>query len=304
MTIKRIDFFDFIFNGGRGIRTDQVDWSVSDADLSALLAGLGGGGGSGNITFVRTTVPADAFGSNGDVAIVRISATEIRGYEKSAGTWALQWTSGLPSGSDARRALRWNDTNSSWEAFSSESTLYYALTTTESAMTPIRDVIIDALTNGFNDSIRGQRRNTHYNSSVGEIVLGRQYLPYYNVNGAAGASWEGDAARGRADSIAAFAAFSVSPLYSWIILPADTNGAILANRYWNVVPRDGTSSEPPGVITNTPAFTRVNQDLIINDVTFHAARARIEWETGTTIHNFELTFNPQQDAPTAVWQTP
>ena len=36
--IPRIDFFDFRFGGGRGIRTDQIDWSVSDPELTALLA--------------------------------------------------------------------------------------------------------------------------------------------------------------------------------------------------------------------------------------------------------------------------
>ena len=42
MTIKRTDYFNFLFAGGRGIRTDQVDWSVADPDLVALVANLTG----------------------------------------------------------------------------------------------------------------------------------------------------------------------------------------------------------------------------------------------------------------------
>ena len=208
----------------------------------------------------------------------------------------------LPDGSAAENSLRWNEDASSWESYSAVSTYYWALTPTVD-MQPIADVMIDALTNGFNRSIRGSRP-THYESSVGEVVLSSPLLPIYNINGAAGASWEADAAKGRVASIAALAVFNIETVYSWIILAGDVNGDTLANRYWNIVPRTGTSSEPAGVIANMPEFSQVNKDLIINGVTFLAARARIEWEAGTTIHNFGLTFNPQQDAPTAVWQTP
>ena len=89
---KRADFFLFLFNGGRGIRTDQVDWSVDDVDLAALLASLGGGGGSGNFAFALTAVPANTFGSDGDVAIVRFTSLELRGYLKVSGIWVRQWT--------------------------------------------------------------------------------------------------------------------------------------------------------------------------------------------------------------------
>ena len=264
MPIPRYDYFDFRFRGGRGIRKSQVDWSVDDGDADAYVQSLA--------------------------------------------------TSGvLPSGNAGRRALRWNNTTSSWEAFSSESTYYYALTVTTDTQ-QIAAVMIDALTTGFNRSIRGRRPN-HYNSSVGEVVLSTQpsaeaaaaqpIFAYYPINGAGSPSWEADAGRGRAASVAALAAFNnISTVYLWIILAEDVSGAFLANRYWNVVPRPGSGSEPAGVITNTPAFTQVNQNLIINGVTFVAARARIEWEPGTTIHNFELTPNSEQDAPSAVWQTP
>ena len=239
-----------------------------------------------------------------------------RGIRKSQVDWSVDdgdadayvqslATSGvLPSGSSARRALRWNDTTSSWEAFSSVGTYYWVLTPTID-MQPITDVMIDALTNGFNRAIRGSP-NTHYNSSVGEVVLSSPSLPRYRINGASGASWEADAAiRNQAASIAAIAAFNISTVYSWIILAGDVNGELIANRYWNIVPSEATiTTEPLGVFTNTPAFTQVNKNLIINGVTFLVARARLEWEPGTTNHNFELTFNPQQDAPTAVWQTP
>ena len=240
------------------------------------------------LNLVGTGVEATA---QGDVVTIAVSST------------------GLPSGTPAENRLRWNDTTSSWEAFSSVGTYYWALTPTID-MQPIANVMIDALTNGFNRAIRGARP-THYNPSVGEAVLSTQPLPaalpvlaYYPINGAAGSSWEADAARGRAASVAAIAAFNISTVYSWIILAEDVSGAFLANRYWNVRPTHYNSSEPPGVLANTPAFGRVNKDLIVNGVTFVAARARLEWEPGTTIHNFELTFNPQQDAPTAVWVTP
>ena len=36
--IPRIDFFDFLFNRGRGVKPTQVDWSEPDADLDAKIA--------------------------------------------------------------------------------------------------------------------------------------------------------------------------------------------------------------------------------------------------------------------------
>ncbi len=94
MPIKRPDYFDFIFNSGRGIRADQVDWSVSDPELSALLASLsgGGGGGSGNTAFALSAVPANTFGTDGDIALIRFTSLELRGYLKVSGIWVRQWT--------------------------------------------------------------------------------------------------------------------------------------------------------------------------------------------------------------------
>ena len=89
MTIPRIDYFNFLFAGGRGIRTNQVDWSVSDTELTALLANLGA---AGNTAYALGSVPDDADGVDGDVAVVRYSPLALRGYEKIAGTWVRQWT--------------------------------------------------------------------------------------------------------------------------------------------------------------------------------------------------------------------
>ena len=91
MAIPRITFFDFLFNGGRGIRTTQVDWSVSDPELNALLSNLGA---AGNTAFALDAAPDDADGSDGDIAIARISATELRGYKKESGSWTQVWTFG------------------------------------------------------------------------------------------------------------------------------------------------------------------------------------------------------------------
>ena len=38
MTIPLVDFLEFLFNGGRGLKTTQVDWAVTDPNLNALLA--------------------------------------------------------------------------------------------------------------------------------------------------------------------------------------------------------------------------------------------------------------------------
>ena len=205
-------------------------------------------------------------------------------------------TSGvLPAGSAARRSLRWNETNSNWESFSSESTWYFALTASVD-MQPIADVMIDALTNGFNRRVRGSNA-THYNPAVGEVVLGRWNLPRYPIYGANN-SWAAD---GDADAVAAF---GVSPVYSWVILPADVAGEAIQNRFWTIAPIGGGSGEAAGVFDNIPAFTEVNMNLIIDGVTYRAARARIEWEAGTVNYGFNLGFSPMEDAPTAVWQAP
>ena len=89
MAIPRLAFFNFLFNGGRGIRADQVDWSVSDTELNALLSNLGA---AGNTAFALDAAPDDADGSDGDIAIARISATELRGYKKESGSWTQVWT--------------------------------------------------------------------------------------------------------------------------------------------------------------------------------------------------------------------
>lgn len=39
MSVGWTDFFSFLFNGGRGIRANQVDWGVTDSDLQALIDG-------------------------------------------------------------------------------------------------------------------------------------------------------------------------------------------------------------------------------------------------------------------------
>ena len=89
MAIPRITFFNFLFNNGRGIRADQVDWSVSDADLTALLSSLGA---AGNTAYALTTAPDDVDGADGDIAIALLSPTELAGYSKVGGTWTQVWT--------------------------------------------------------------------------------------------------------------------------------------------------------------------------------------------------------------------
>ena len=63
MTIPRDDFFNFLFGGGRGIRTDQVDWSKSDTELTVLLGTASGGG-------LHFRNPADIF-TGADLAACR-----------------------------------------------------------------------------------------------------------------------------------------------------------------------------------------------------------------------------------------
>ena len=94
MTIPRFDFFDFLFNNWRGIKADQVDWSVADPDLVALLAMVSG---SGNTSYVGTHSPDDANGFNGDVYL-RTQSGDI--FVKESGAWAKQFNF-----SDAVQAL-------------------------------------------------------------------------------------------------------------------------------------------------------------------------------------------------------
>ena len=210
-------------------------------------------------------------------------------------------SSGLPPGGAARRSLRWNDTDSSWEAFSAEDVWYYALTPTVD-MQGIADVMIDGLTNGFNQSIRGSIQ-LHYNPAIAEAVINRYNRPYYLINGANN-SWEADGTAGNTEAAAAVAAFSVPTIYLWIILPADTGGDYILNRFWEVKTLLGGASEDRGILANTPAFGQGGQNIIIDGVTYLTARARIDWETGTTNHNFQLDLNVVEDAPTVVWQSP
>lgn len=44
MAIPRPDFFDFLFNRGRGVRKNQVDWSVADTEFDRAVAAIATGG--------------------------------------------------------------------------------------------------------------------------------------------------------------------------------------------------------------------------------------------------------------------
>ena len=89
MTIPRVTFFNFLFNGGRGIKANQVDWSVTDSELSTLLSNLGA---AGNTAFALTGDPDDSIGVDGDVAVSLLSGTELAGYRKESGAWVQAWT--------------------------------------------------------------------------------------------------------------------------------------------------------------------------------------------------------------------
>ena len=89
MTIPRVTFFNFLFNGGRGIKANQVDWSVTDSELSTLLSNLGA---AGNTAFALTGTPDDSIGVDGDVAVSLVSTTELAGYRKESGAWVQAWT--------------------------------------------------------------------------------------------------------------------------------------------------------------------------------------------------------------------
>ena len=86
--IPRLTFFGFRFNGGRGIRKNQVDWTTDDPTFDSLLQGLTG---SGTITFLLTAVPANSIGVDSDTALVRVSSLSVHAYKKVAGSWARQW---------------------------------------------------------------------------------------------------------------------------------------------------------------------------------------------------------------------
>lgn len=88
MGIPRPDFFDFLFNGGRGIRKNQVDWSGDDPAFDGLITQLMG---SINSTRFLTSVPSDGLGIDGDTALVRLSPIVVHAYRKIAGTWVRQW---------------------------------------------------------------------------------------------------------------------------------------------------------------------------------------------------------------------
>ena len=89
MPITLRDNLNFPFNGGRGIPPTQVDWSVSDSALTTLLTNLAA---AGNTAHIPTSPPDTADGADGDVAIVRLSATQLAGYSKASGVWTQDWT--------------------------------------------------------------------------------------------------------------------------------------------------------------------------------------------------------------------
>ena len=163
-------------------------------------------------------------------------------------------------------------------------------------MQPIAAAVVDMLANGANRRVRGSNA-THYNPAISQVVLTRWNIPYYPITGALN-SWVGD---GDAD---AAAAFSISTVFHWIVLPADVSGQYIANRFWTIAPRGGGSGETAGEIANTPAYTEVNARLLINGVEYRVARARIEWAGGTVNYNLGVGFTPVSDAPTAVWVGP
>ena len=134
MPIPRIDFFDFRFGGGRGIRKSQVDWGVDDADADAYVQSLA--------TSVACCRPVPTL--NG--------------------------------------SLRWNDTTSSWEAFSSVGTWYYALTVDANSLAQIPAALTEALISGFTPALTPGNYQTTY-ATAAEVVIGRFNLPYYLING-------------------------------------------------------------------------------------------------------------------------
>ena len=89
MPITFTDSVSFPFNNGRGITPDQVDWDITDTELTTLLTTLAA---AGNTSHVLTAVPVAADGADGDTAIVLVSATEVAGYSKAAGAWTQTWT--------------------------------------------------------------------------------------------------------------------------------------------------------------------------------------------------------------------
>ena len=213
----------------------------------------------------------------------------------TAETDVLPDSGGLPTGSSVRDSLRWNVGRSAWEAYSTEDDWFYALTPNVD-MQPIAAAVVDMLANGANRRVRGSNA-THYNPAISQVVLTRWNIPYYPITGALN-SWVAD---GDAD---AAAAFSISTVFHWIVLPADVSGQYIANRFWTIAPRGGGSGETASEIANTPAYTEVNARLLINGVEYRVARARIEWAGGTVNYNLGVGFTPVSDAPTAVWVGP
>ena len=86
MPIPRIDYFDFLFSSGRGVRTDQVDWSIDDNDLDAKIRSLLGSSG---ITF----------GIVGDVLVISYP-------DGMGGTTTLRFVGGTQPIVFARRSAR------------------------------------------------------------------------------------------------------------------------------------------------------------------------------------------------------
>ena len=254
MPIPRIDFFDFRFGGGRGVKKDQVDWVVPDTDADAYVQSLA--------------------------------------------------TSGvLPSGSSVKRALRWNATTSSWEAFSSVDTWYYALTV-DNSLAQIPAAIIEALTSGFSPALTPGNYQTTY-ATAAEVVIGRFNLPYYLINGTAG-GWESRAEPG---AIAAHARFNVDDVYSWIFLPVDVAGAAALTRFWSVstlqaVVHGGRLDQ--GILESGGVYGRLEPGgtprvLLIDGTEYWAMRAALHWEAGTVNHNFQIVYTPAEDTPTVEW---
>ena len=89
MPLVFVDTVEFPFNNGRGLNPSQIDWDITDTELTALLTTLAA---AGNTAYVLTVPPPDTDGADGDTAIVLVSATEVAGYRKAAGAWTQTWT--------------------------------------------------------------------------------------------------------------------------------------------------------------------------------------------------------------------
>ena len=89
MPLVFVDTVEFPFNDGRGVTPAQIDWDITDTELTTLLTTLAA---AGNTAYVLTVPPPDTDGADGDTAIVLVSATEVAGYSKAAGAWTQTWT--------------------------------------------------------------------------------------------------------------------------------------------------------------------------------------------------------------------